>query len=1069
MRNMKQVVFFLSWFSMISSLVPIVSGAGERWLRPGPRLDRAIPSDPEVAWFVSPDGNDAADGRTRQTAYATIQQAVDRVQPGETVLVTKGVYRQGVHIRGEGRPDAWISIVAEPGAEIRGSEIRRDWKRVEGDAPIYETALPVLMNQKPDADLKARNEQVFVDGALLLQVPDSGMLKPRGTFYADDAGRRLLVCLADGRDPNEALTEVTVQDYAIAIGMVPNRNSWSDPQVGLENQAAFVRLDGFTIRHVANFARMGAIEVRGRCRDILIENCDVQWVNTRGIALSGNGYFDTKGQRWVFDYPERITVRHCTASHCGIQGAATGGGGGPAVFEYNIFDDNNYKSVSPYAEGGGIKSLGFTNVTMRGNLLRNNDNHGLWFDYGNHGGHVIENNFVFNCLAGALLNECTPAPTGILNADGTREVRIWTLEELLAAPRAGTIIRNNILIGTRTPGGVGIPNSTSSDAKICNNIVAFNQGEGIQIAGSPTRANTTGLHRNRAWANIVYRNRLHARMSLDEECPRGLFFGNLMVSNLFSRAEAELPFLLGGVPSDAAAFTVHNEGAPNVFEDLDPFVDAEAWDFRLRDESVAKTIGFDPDALRLDWSEFLVERPRRETTDRSSLVFTPIDLEPYFNRGLVDEVEKDGKGGWTDHGDNDMRHLPLGTQVFDGVTYRLGARERGAILLAPPRPQAETFPESVDIPVGQAFDELYVLFTAAGLQTGETARLTFRYDDGTEVEQPLVAGRNLFDWWCDPTWQQNESMNLNGSYVAWQGANGRVARVTVYYLRWVNPRPGEPIVAVRASNAHSGKRSWFFLLAISGARGVATGSSDADALLRLPFDGDVDGLDSRGYPVKARGYNAAAFDAGRFVEGRLGRRAFEPRTVLQYTMPPEFPDKEQGMIEAWIKLDDWDTPERRASYAARDYPRFMTAFEMREGSFWQLGFEADEHDYSQLHLRAVLGGRALAANVTDRVRPGEWLHVVASWEPDAAQTDQTVCTLWLNRQELASESKRGRPARATTMHLAGRHNGVCRLRGAIQDLTMRSRPATAEEIAAGNGSFSEKITSTIRAEDEGER
>jgi hypothetical protein len=45
------------------------------------------------------------------------------------------------------------------------------------------------------------------------------------------------------------------------------------------NKAAYVRIDGFTIRHVANFSRMAAIQVRGRCHHITIENCDVQWAN----------------------------------------------------------------------------------------------------------------------------------------------------------------------------------------------------------------------------------------------------------------------------------------------------------------------------------------------------------------------------------------------------------------------------------------------------------------------------------------------------------------------------------------------------------------------------------------------------------------------------------------------------------------------------------------------------------------------------------------------------------------------------------------------------------------------
>lgn len=120
----------------------------------GPNLDRKI-DETKVTYFVSPTGKDTNNGRTRATAFATLQTAADAVQPGETVLVTKGRYHQTMHLKKEGRPDAWITFVAEPGAEIRGSQVWKNWEAVAGQPGIYAAPRPALHGnyQKPDTEL----------------------------------------------------------------------------------------------------------------------------------------------------------------------------------------------------------------------------------------------------------------------------------------------------------------------------------------------------------------------------------------------------------------------------------------------------------------------------------------------------------------------------------------------------------------------------------------------------------------------------------------------------------------------------------------------------------------------------------------------------------------------------------------------------------------------------------------------------------------------------------------------------------------------------------------------------
>jgi len=236
------------------------------------------------------------------------------------------------------------------------------------------------------------------------------MLKPRNVFYVDDKARKLYVCLEGGKDPNEETTEVTMRTWTMAIGGRPNMNFWRSEKINRESHAAYIRIDGFRIRHIGNFSRMGAIQIRGTCHHITIENCDIQWVNFAGLVSSGMNIWDPASKKWITARSHHVTVRHCLVSNNGVQ-AMGGSRTDHFLLEYSLMDNNNYKGRSPWSEGGAIKT-GFEGnyITVRGNVARNNHNHGLWFDYGGEHG-VFENNFVYNAMAGAILNEVTPCPS----------------------------------------------------------------------------------------------------------------------------------------------------------------------------------------------------------------------------------------------------------------------------------------------------------------------------------------------------------------------------------------------------------------------------------------------------------------------------------------------------------------------------------------------------------------------------------------------------------------------------------------------------------------------------------
>lgn len=91
---------------------------------------------------VARDGNDANPG-TRSSPLRTIQRAADLAQPGDTVTVHEGLYRERVNPpRGGESDDRRIVYRAAPGerVEIRGSEEIRGWVHQQDD--VWRVTLP---------------------------------------------------------------------------------------------------------------------------------------------------------------------------------------------------------------------------------------------------------------------------------------------------------------------------------------------------------------------------------------------------------------------------------------------------------------------------------------------------------------------------------------------------------------------------------------------------------------------------------------------------------------------------------------------------------------------------------------------------------------------------------------------------------------------------------------------------------------------------------------------------------------------------------------------------------------
>jgi hypothetical protein len=184
-------------------LVPIVQPAA-------PDLTLASP-----ALFVAPDGSDTHDGRSPATPLATIQRAADLAQPGDTIHLRAGTYRESVRPARSGTEDKLIAFTSYPGerAVISGADlVTAPFTKRSDD--IYAATLPDSATYQSAHNFAL---QVFVDGEMihLARWPDLG----------GDISRPIKSAITEFvskiRDNSARLTTGVVADAALASANIP--------------------------------------------------------------------------------------------------------------------------------------------------------------------------------------------------------------------------------------------------------------------------------------------------------------------------------------------------------------------------------------------------------------------------------------------------------------------------------------------------------------------------------------------------------------------------------------------------------------------------------------------------------------------------------------------------------------------------------------------------------------------------------------------------------------------------------------------------------------------------------
>jgi hypothetical protein len=112
-------------------------------------------------YYVSTSGSDAADGTSLSAPFKTIQQAADVAQPGDTVLVRGGTYRETVTPARSGTSSARITYKPYNGERVTvsGADRVSGWSKYSGS--VYQA--------DQGWDLGMGKNQVFVDGKMMIE------------------------------------------------------------------------------------------------------------------------------------------------------------------------------------------------------------------------------------------------------------------------------------------------------------------------------------------------------------------------------------------------------------------------------------------------------------------------------------------------------------------------------------------------------------------------------------------------------------------------------------------------------------------------------------------------------------------------------------------------------------------------------------------------------------------------------------------------------------------------------------------------------------------------------------
>ena len=385
-------------------------------------------------FHVSPSGDDANDG-TSANRLKTIAAAAAKAQPGDTITVHEGVYRERIDPPRGGESEAKrIVYQAATGAKvtIKGSEVVKGWQKLEHDTwrtvipnAFFGDFNPYAVEIKGDwfnpQGRKHHTGAVYLNGHWLTEAatPEE-VMKPAGDsplwFATVDDRHTTITAQLPGFDPNLEGIEINVRQ-AVFYPSETGRN--------------YITVRGFTLEHAAtNWAPPTAEQVgligTHWSKGWIIEGNTIRYSTCTGVTLGKHGdEFDNTSANSAEGYVETIKrglaagwsrenighhqVRHNHISHCEQAGIVGSLGAAFSAISGNHIHHIHVRQLFGGAEQGGIKIHAAIDTLIEGNHIHH-VNRGIWLDWMAQGTRVTRNLLHDNSTSEDLFVEVNHGP-----------------------------------------------------------------------------------------------------------------------------------------------------------------------------------------------------------------------------------------------------------------------------------------------------------------------------------------------------------------------------------------------------------------------------------------------------------------------------------------------------------------------------------------------------------------------------------------------------------------------------------------------------------------------------------
>ncbi len=302
-------------------------------------------------FYVGRNGDDDAAG-TRAAPWHNIQDAIDKLKPGDTLHISPGVYREKLYINVSGEPDKPITIQGGPGVIISG-------RGIEGENIIYiedKSHLRII-------GLELRENLGCKDGSGIRVVGSGTDIELRDNRIHEIRGKDAMGITIYGTDAKRSISKLVIHG-----------------------------------NHIFNCepAPSEALTLNGNVQGFVVSNNVVHDCNNIGIDFIG-------GEDWISKHPEAVTrdgvcrgnrVARCRSNYEDGYAAGIYVDSGK-----NITIEDNYVTECDLGIEVGAENKGFTasGIIVRNNTIYHNDKAGIVFGgYEAKVGRVTESQFTGN-------------------------------------------------------------------------------------------------------------------------------------------------------------------------------------------------------------------------------------------------------------------------------------------------------------------------------------------------------------------------------------------------------------------------------------------------------------------------------------------------------------------------------------------------------------------------------------------------------------------------------------------------------------------------------------------------